>query len=143
MNVGKRYMKHMRRLFIEHLLALDLWQPVGHRLGGIQMSLTAVKWLHAAHMGFSPQTRPFPPHKGTQTQPGCPWVPSPVRYFAAVSGSSIRILTARSLFKQSSGNRSREARLPPINVWQVCKNRSTPYTSLLFFIPDTARRQTI
>ena len=37
-----------------------------------------------------------------------------------------------SLFEQSSGVGSREARLPPINGWQVRDKRLTAYTCLNF-----------
>ena len=41
-----------------------------------------------------------------------------------------------SLFEQSSGVGSREARLPPINGWQVRDKRLTAYTlTLLDFLP--------
>ena len=38
-----------------------------------------------------------------------------------------------SLFEQSSGVGSREARLPPINGWQVRDKRLTAYILLFFF----------
>ena len=62
------------------------------------------------------------------------------------NGSSIQILAAYSLFGQTSGVGSREARLPPINGWQVrdkykviiikhhckaCMNNALLYFSLL------------
>ena len=40
-----------------------------------------------------------------------------------------------SLFEQSSGVGSREARLPPINGWQVRDKRLTAYTLLHFTLP--------
>ena len=43
-----------------------------------------------------------------------------------------------SLFKQSSGVGYREARLPPINGWQVRDKRLTAYTLLLLFTDQDA-----
>ena len=55
-----------------------------------------------------------------------------VRNVAAVAGSSVQILAAHSLFKQSSRVGSCEARLSQIYGWQVRDKRLTAYTFLYY-----------
>ena len=66
-----------------------------------------------------------------QLSSGCTWVPSVVRQFYSVSGSSFRA-SGCSPVEQCSGLGSREARSLPFNLWvQLLSFRLQPFRPML------------